>query len=334
MNSIHKETATMLRLSRFALSLAAAALLAAFLAPVASSWPGTNGVIVFETFIYGGGEERDRGSGIGIAPLGAERSQITHLTSVPADSDPQVSPDGQRVVFVRSSNPESVLDETITTIYLINTDGSGLQAVTDGLHSDEQPAFSASGARVYFTRLNTRQGGGDIYSVRLDGGGLRQITKGMANDRHPRAASRGGLLAFERWFSGPPTHHIFVSRTDGSRLRDLTPKLSSRLQASDPEVSPDGKRIAYSTGDRLLSVRVDGARPRLLIPPRSGLGSDPIYTDPTYAPDGRSLLFSAIASGRSSLRHLDLRTLRRLPNPLIEPHTSVRSPAWLTRTGR
>jgi Tol biopolymer transport system component len=321
----------MLRLSRFALSLAVMASLAALLAPIACSWPGTNGAIVFETFYSGGGEDPDRGRGIWIAPLGADRSQITSLTDDPADSDPQVSPDGRQVVFVRSSDLDAFGDPRRATIYLIGTDGSGLRTLTDGLHADGEPAFSASGTRVFFTREN------DIFSIRLDGGGLRPIISGGGSDHHPRAAPRGGLLAFDRrgLRSGRgPYHHIFISRTDGSHLRDLTPKLSSPLGADDPEFSPDGTRVAYTTGDRLLSVRVDGSRPRLLIPPRDY--SDNTYTDPIYAPDGRSLLFSVVVSptGRSSLRRLDLRRLRQLPHPLVEPHISVRSPAWLALPGR
>jgi Tol biopolymer transport system component len=324
----------MIRLSRFALSLAVLASLAALLAPAAGAWPGSNGAIVFETFIDGGGEEHSRGRGIAIAPLGADRSQITHLTEDPADSAPQVSPDGRQVVFVRSSDPEAVGHEPLATIYLIGTDGSGLRALTDGAHADNEPTFSASGARVYFTRRVPGQGT-DIFSIRLDGGGLRPITTGGASDHHPRASARGGRLTFQRRVSGGAAgryQHVFVSRADGSHPRDLTPKLSSRLVASDPEFSPDGKQIAYSTEDRLLSVRVDGTRPRLLIPPR--VGSPHIYTDPTYAPDGRSLLFATVDydTGRSSLRRLDLGNLRRLPNPLVEPHISVRNPAWLSGT--
>ena len=68
----------------------------------------------------------------------------------------------------------------------------------------------------------------------------------------------------------PRYQHIFLSRANGSRLRDLTPNLSSNLPAIDPEFSPDKARVAYSTGDRLLSVAVDGTRPRLLVPPRAG----------------------------------------------------------------
>jgi len=325
----------MIRLSRSVLSLVVMALLAALLAPAAGAWPGSNGAIVFETFIDGGGEEHSRGRGIAIAPLGADRTQITQLTSDPADRDPQVSPDGQQVVFVRSSDPEAFRDRTPTTIYLINVDGSGLRPLTDGLHSDSEPAFSASGARVYFTR-DTMLKGGDIFSIRLDGAGLSRIIAGTANDRHPRASARGGLLTFQRQVSSNPAgryQHIFVSRADGSHPRDLTPKLSRRLEARYPEFSPDGKRIVYSTVNRLLSVRVDGTRPRLLIPPRAS--SPHIYADPTYAPDGRSLLFSTVDddTGRSSLRRLDLGNLRRLPNPLVEPHISVRSSAWLTGSG-
>lgn len=323
----------MTRLNRSAVALAAMAMLAAFLAPIAHAWPGANGEIVFEAFIGGGGEERGRGTGIQIAPLGADRSQITALTTDPGDSDPQASPDGRQVVFVRSSDPESFSDEVPSTIYLINADGSGLRPLTDGLHTDREPAFSALGDRVYFTRLLSN-GVVHIFSVRLNGGGLLQITSGGADEFHPRASARSGRLTFERRVVGPHSvryHHVFVSRADGSRPRDLTPKLSNRFAAIDPEFSPDGARIAYSTGDCLLSVRVDGTRPRLLIPPRGG--SSMTFADPTYAPDGRSLLFS-IGPGGSSLHRIDLRRLRGLPNPLVEPHMSVRSPAWLVRPGR
>jgi Tol biopolymer transport system component len=318
----------MTRLCRFLFSLAAMAALAAFLAPVASSWPGSNGAIVFETYIGGGGEERGRGSGIQIAPVGADRSQITPLTTDPGDSDPQASPDGRRVVFVRSSDPESFSSETPTTIYLIGTDGSGLHPLTDGLHTDGEPAFSTLGDRVYFTRLLSN-GVVHIFSVRLNGGGLLQVTSGGADEFHPRASARSGLLTFERRVVGPHSvryHHVFVSRANGSRPRDLTPNLSNRVMATDPEFSPDGRRIAYSTVDRLLSVRTNGTGRRLLVPPRKG--SSMTFADPTYAPDGRSLIFS-IGPSRSSLHRIDLRRLRRLPNPLVEPHIGVRSPAWL-----
>jgi Tol biopolymer transport system component len=252
------------------------------------------------------------------------------LTTDPGDSDPQASPDGRRVVFARSADPESVVSDTPSTIYLINADGSGPRALTDGLHVDREPAFSALGDRVYFTRLLSN-GVVHIFSVRLNGGGLLQVTSGGADEFHPRASARGALLTFERRVVGPHSvryHHVFVSRADGSRPRDLTPKLSNRFTAADPEFSPDGKRIAYSLGDRLLSVRVNGTKPRLLIPPRKG--SSMTFADPTYAPDGRSLLFS-IVSGGSSLHRLDLRRLRGLPNPLAEPHISVSSPAWLVQ---
>ncbi|MET0558376.1 MAG: hypothetical protein ABW065_06865 [Solirubrobacterales bacterium] len=318
----------MIRLSQFTFLLAAIALVGAGAAPAALAWPGANGAIVFEAF-YPGGEEHDRGRGIRIAPLGADRSEVVSLTDDPADGDPQVSPDGRQVVFVRSSDPGTFGHEPPTTIYLIRVDGSGLRPLTDGTQADDEPSFSASGSRVYFTRRVSGQGT-DIFSVRLDGSGLRRITSGGASDRHPRLAARGGLLSFAR---GPGSDssrqaHIFLARADGSRVRDLTPRLASHLAASDPEFTPDGRRVAYSTGDRLLSVRVDGKRPRLLLPPRAG--SDRVYADPTFAPDGRSLLFTALDSSSASLQQLDLRDLRRLPAPLVEPHTAARSPAWLT----
>jgi Tol biopolymer transport system component len=311
---------------RTILALTTAVLVTGALAPIASAWPGRNGAIVFETDIPGG-EEASRGTGLRIAALGADRDEIGVLTEDPGDRQPQVSPDGHLVVFARLSNPSEPSRDQPTTIFVIRTDGTGLRPLTDGTRNDREPAFSASGKQVYFA--GNAGGSTDIFSVALGGGTPRRITSGSSDDFHPRASTRG-LLAFERRVirgSTVANRHIYVSRADGSGLRDLTPRLPRSLSAYDPEFSPDGRRIAYSTGDRVISVRTDGARARLLIRPREA--SEITYADPTYAPDGRSLLFT-IHSGRSSLHRLDLRRLRPLPNPLSEPHLSASAPAWLT----
>jgi Tol biopolymer transport system component len=125
--------------------------------------------------------------------------------------------------------------ESPVTIYVIGTDGSGLR-----------PGHST-----------------DIFFVALGGGAPHRITSGGVEDRHPRASARGGLLTFQRRLPRSSTvaiakDHIYVSRADGTKLRDLTPNLPRRLFASDPEFSPDGRRIAYSTSDRVISVRTDG----------------------------------------------------------------------------
>jgi Tol biopolymer transport system component len=309
---------------RTILALTTAMLVTGALTPVASAWPGHNGAIVFETNIPGGEEEPSRGTGLRIAALGAGRDEIGVLTEDPGDHQPQVSPDGHLVVFARLSNPSEPSRDQPARIFVIRTDGTGLRPLTDGTRNDREPAFSASGKRVYF--VGNAGGGTDIFSVALGGGTPRPITSGSADDFHPRASTRG-LLTFERRGPTVANRHIYVSRADGSRVRDLTPRLPKTLSAYDPEFSPDGRRIAYSTGDRVISVRTDGARPRLLIPPREA--SENTYADPTYAPDGRSLLFT-IHSGRSSLHRLDLRRLRPLPNPFPEPHLSASAPAWLT----
>lgn len=274
---------------RIPLLLATAVSILAALAPAAAeAWPGANGEVVFQAY-NGGGEFRARGLGIWIAPLGASRSELTPLTEDPADSEPEVSPAGREVVFVRASTTEPA-NESPSTLYVIDTDGSGLRALTDGRHTDRGPAFSASGSRVYFTR-EAANGSTDIFSIGLGGGVPRQITSGPADDFHPRAATGGRIITFERRLVDPHSvryHHIFTARSDGSRPRDLTPRLPRRLAATDPEFSPDGRRIAYSTGDRLLAVQANGTRPRLLIAPRPG--SEMVFADPTYAPDARSLL--------------------------------------------
>ena len=211
---------------------------------------------------------------------------------------------------------------------MIRTDGTGLRPLTDGTRDDREPAFSASGKRVYLRR--TAGGGSDIFSPLLSAAAPRNgspRTVPMTSTREPpRAASSPSSAGCHRG-STVASHHIYVSRVDGSGLRDLWPGLP---RASLPTTRNSARRQADRLRHRRSRVDLGSHRRGAPTPPRirPREPSEITYADPTYAPDGRSLLFT-VHGGRSSLHRLDLRRLQRCrthsPN-----HTSVPCPAWLT----
>ena len=105
-----------------------------------------------------------------------------------------------------------------------------------------------------------------------------------------------------------PSNTLWRSRADGSGRRPLT---TPPLEVAMPRWSPDGTRVAFqarSPGEawRIYAVPSSGGAP---VPLADGRGEE---TDPTWSPDGRSLLFAHALgerpSGRQTLRFLDLGT--------------------------
>jgi Tol biopolymer transport system component len=91
------------------------------------------------------------------------------------DYDPNLSPDGNRIVF------ERLVDDEIShgnyNIYVINLDGSGETAITDTGYTQGLPVWSNSGERiVYLVGAIGNEGKYDIYIMNSDGSENRNIT--------------------------------------------------------------------------------------------------------------------------------------------------------------
>ncbi len=83
---------------------------------------------------------------------------------------------GRRVVFVSIAGGGS-------HIYVMNSDGSNVHAVTSGRALDTTPAFSPDGSQIAFA--SSRTGNGDIYVMNADGSGLRRLTTSPAIELDP-----------------------------------------------------------------------------------------------------------------------------------------------------
>jgi hypothetical protein len=95
-----------------------------------------------------------------------ELEDVQTVTNVDEDTAPALSPDGKRIAFM--SRREENWD-----IYVINTDGSGLQRLTDDPADDGLPAWSPDGNAIAF--VSNRGGPWAVWAVTPDGGGKRQL---------------------------------------------------------------------------------------------------------------------------------------------------------------
>lgn len=225
-----------------------------------------------------------RGGNADIYLMDDDGSNVARLTTSPGvDMTPSLSWDERRIVY--ASRRDTAYD-----LYIMNADGTGKVRVTDTPDADEtQPDISPDGRTVVFTRA------GSIYAVNIDGSGERRLTNSPGNSDNASFSSRGDKLVFESDRAGSGKQ-IYVMNADGSRQRAVTNDSGSN---TDARFSPDGSQIVYASrrppedaaNSGIYVMNADGTNARRLV--ASGALSD---GQPTFSPDGRSVVFSSIQS--------------------------------------
>jgi TolB protein len=149
-----------------------------------------------------------------------------------------------------------------------------------------------------------------ICVINADGTGFRRITiDDNAAHFYPSIAPDGQSIVY----SANPTGVYEIFEAD---LLGNSKKLTSGLGTlTSPEISPDGKLIAFTVGDGLTNsvwvMNRDGNSPRMVYSPG---------WDPTWSPDGNRILFAsrdnqnAIQLFQVNLDGMDLTQVTRMTN--------------------
>ena len=133
-------------------------------------------------------------------PRAAERRVITEkdLFKFVWIADPQISPDGSRVAFVRVSVDEKT-DQYDTAIWLVTTGGDHAPRRITGGTRDNSPRWSPDGSRLAFVRAAERDGRvqpPQIYVMAMAGGEARAVTEIPRGAGNPAWSPDGKSIAF------------------------------------------------------------------------------------------------------------------------------------------
>jgi Tol biopolymer transport system component len=164
---------------------------------------------------------------------------IERITDTGQENSVDWSPDGSRILFVRSGGPlEGHERFTSNDLYLIDPDGSNeTRLTTDGLTMEG--AWSPSGTHIAFTSYTPSEGGQtDIYVMNADGSGRTRLTDDPGMDYYPAWSPDSSRILFvSRRTEGPPTGpsscHLMVIGIDGAEEQSII-RDPSHICGGDP----------------------------------------------------------------------------------------------------
>ena len=240
--------------------------------------------------------------------------------------DPQLSPDGETIVFVRRTT-DLEANRGRTDLWAVGADGSGLRQLTTHEASEFNPRWHPDGKSVWF--VSSRSGSLQIWRLPFRGGEARQVTD-VPGEISSMAISPDGerLLFSADVFPDCETLDCTAQRLEEHAARKHTALVYDRLFIRHWDTWKDGRR------SHLFTMPVAGGEPVDLMKrmdadcPSKPFGGPEEYA---FTPDSAGIVFSARDAGREEAWSTDF-DLYFVPINAEHPPRNLTEPnrAWDT----
>ncbi len=218
----------------------------------------------------------------------ADRLTPIDVFSLQYAGDPQISPDGKHIVYVRQFS-DVMSDKHYSNVWVISADGGEDRALTTGNYSDTSPRWSPDGTRIAY--ISDREGKAQLYVRWMDSGQTAALTN-LENGPSDIAWSPDGkLISFSSFVPG-----------EGPKIANL-PKAPEGAKWADAPKAYDHLVYRFNGrgylkpgfGQRYV-IAAEGGAPRQLTSgnmPYAGGEGPGSAGRASWTPDGKYLIFSA-----------------------------------------
>jgi Tol biopolymer transport system component/serine/threonine protein kinase len=236
------------------------------------------------------GAPEDRPALFAVSIASSDKRRITAPSpDIYGDGDPQFSPDGKTLAFLRWER------NSVSDLYLQPWPDGPLRRLTTDRHRLSGFAWAKDGRSIVFA---SRRGAlSALWRIAVSGGSATpEPLAGAGEDvTAPAISLQGNLLAYTYQLENTNVWRMELGKAAAQRTKLI---VSPRQQAST-DISPDGSRIAFSS-DRSGSFEIwvcdsDGSHAVQLTSLRSLSGT------PHWSPDGRWIAFDSRVEGHGAV---------------------------------
>jgi Tol biopolymer transport system component/tRNA A-37 threonylcarbamoyl transferase component Bud32 len=204
---------------------------------------------------------------------------------------PQWSPHSDRIVYWAKNSGQR-------HIWTIRPDGTDAVPLTNDAALDWSPAWSADGKVIYFS--SDRGGASDLWRIPVNEksgrstGNAEAVTKGGTAQRlHPTISADGQRIAYVEETVTENILQVSFDPVFGKVTGVPKAITAGDRTVSEPDLSPDGKRVTFQSLGKKMAIYVIGADGK---GERKLTDDDFQYRVPRWSPDGKQL---AVYSNRS-----------------------------------
>jgi acylaminoacyl-peptidase len=249
--------------------------------------------------------------------------QMMDVFQIRYANDPQVSPDGKRIVYVRTTQ-DVMKDQPRVSLWVINADGSGNEPLTSGEQSEAAPRWSPDGKRLLY--IATAGGTPQLYCRWMDSGRSAKLTQLTSAPSGACWSPDGKWIAFNMEVPESTKPYVDLPAKPEGAEWAAPPKLIRKMN-----YRLDGAGYLRDEHRQLFVIPAEGGAPRQL----TEGPYDHFVTPGGWSTDGKALLCTANRKADNEFepldtevyevtladRHIKALTDRRGPDrtPLVSP---------------
>jgi len=219
---------------------------------------------------------------IGATAFGQQKTnlELTDIFNMEFVSDPQISPDGTKIIYVRNFK-DIMTDKNLSNLWIVNFDGSQNRPLTNGNQNDLAPRWSHDGNKIVF-KSNMQDDKMKLFMMWMDTKEFVALTN--------TTSAPGGVS-----WSHDDSHvafTMFVPKKSESIIKLPTKPEGAKwnkppIYIDELNYRGDGKGYYKSGNEQLFVLSADGGTPRQLT------FSEYDHGAPIWSKDNRRLYFTA-----------------------------------------